>query len=71
MVLVRDLDAPFGQEFLDVSIAQCEAPVEQNGPVNDVVWKAVAGKAKAGVMPTGYDAGRRQETPNLTSPGGR
>ncbi len=40
--LIADLDAPLGQQFLDVSEAQRKAVVEPDGMANDVSGKPVA-----------------------------
>src|SRR5438094_939738 len=40
---VGDVDAAFGEQFLDISEAQGEAKIEPNSLLDDVGWKTIAG----------------------------
>ena len=45
---VVDLDAAFGEEFLDVSVGQAEAQVPADGQGDDLGREAVPGECRGG-----------------------
>jgi hypothetical protein len=45
---VRDLNAPLGQELLDISVAEGETKVHPDRTLEDVAWEPVAGVQESG-----------------------
>ncbi len=66
--LIGDVETPLGEQFLDVSIAQCETAMEPNGMLYDGRWKSVTAVRYLAHPETLKHRLRRSHAVNVTTP---